>query len=331
MNRLITIILGLIGLALLSSCGTGNVSITQLDTVAGKTPLIILSNKTLNVKITPELGGKVIAIQDAKGFNYLSRSKRPYIKRHSKMTYKDTEFDGIDECFMTIAPCQYPDGERKGQKVPDHGPLPYKKWEMIEGQGVMLNVEMPEWSLRLQRQILLVNNAVIFKYDLQNVGAEDIHFIYAFHPLFAATTGTKIHWPDATPIMTSYSTGNFLKKQGNVIRWDSIKTADGTLFKDQQFTNNSKRYYKYFATDKELRQVTLSHPDQKSLTLRWDRRFTPYAAVWCSEGNVDGLHHIGIEPTTAPYDSLSKAYNDKRSTRILAGETLSWAFSIRIH
>ena len=319
-------------LAFFTGCSSVVESSSTVKTKEGTTPLYRLSNDKLTVEVLPELGGKVIAIKDCDGFNYLSRSNKPYIERSDTMTYLDTEFDGIDECFMSIEPSIYPTGSRKGVSVKDHGPLPYMKWQRLDDDGLSFFADMTTWSASFQRQIQLDANRVSFSYSLTNYGKEELFFIYAFHPLFSADTGTNIHWSDELKIQASYSTNNFLKKQGDELIWGDIKGVDEkSLFKEAQFKANSNQYYKYFTKDPGIRSVDLTHANQKGLTIEWDNTFTPFVAVWCSQGSVGGLHHIAIEPTNARFDSLAKAYGHKKSTAILPGQTLQWTISILIH
>ena len=189
---------------------------------------------------------------------------------------------------------------------------------------------MKKWSTRMRRSITLKENCLRLDYTLDNYGKEDLVFMYAFHPLFWVDTGSQLHWPDSLNVKPSYAFENFLKKQGDELIWSQMKNGYGKAFKSDQLLRDRKRFYKYFTCDPALSEVELTHANNKKLVLKWDNKFTPYVAVWCSEGNVNGHHHLGVEPTTARYDTLEQAVKHNEASRLKAGKSMSWFFEIVI-
>jgi hypothetical protein len=50
--------------------------------------------------------------------------------------------------------------------------------------------------------------------------------------------------------------------------------------------------------------------------------------LWLTRGGWNGYHHIAIEPTNTPADSLAMAIAENRCTPIPPGQSIAWSFRI---
>ena len=290
---------------------------------------ITLTNGMISISVIPDLGAKITSIKRVKGENIISRSNRPYVKRQYGMSYKDTEFDGIDEIFPTLTACKYPLSPWHAAKIPDHGELFSQAWDVLDEPGISLHVKGKQFPYVFKRQITLEGNKLIFNYSLKNNSNHDFYYFYMFHPLFKGKSGVKLSIPDNTKMTISSNKRNFLGKPGVIKQWADLRSETGLPFKESLFKLNSKRYWKIFSPRIEKGEISLDYKDS-SVLMNWDSKFMPYYSVWCSEGILNGLNHIAPEPTTSTTESLNKAYQDGTAKVIKAGSTTKWRITITI-
>ncbi len=295
---------------LLSAQIPGKAPVDSVKLDDGKeTPCVVLSNESLTVKILPEIGGKIISMKDSSGAEYLDRGSCEYKARSPGMTYKDTEFDGIDEIFPTMAECNMPAGEFKGAKLHPHGDLYRKKWTYSLDNGI-LSMETSGFDLPyvFKRTARLDKSSLVLDYTVTNNSEQPLPYIYTFHPIFKATTGSKLELPADMDVKVSFSMKGWLGKSGEIRKLGDIKNEDGTAFMEKMFKKNSGGYWKFFTEKLSKGELILSNGDSPRLLLSWPADMFPYLAVWCSEGNVGGQNHIAIEPSASSDESLEKAY-----------------------
>jgi galactose mutarotase-like enzyme len=294
-------------------------------------PVETLSNGTVSISIAPELGGKIISIKDIHGKEYVSRSERPYVKRTFGMPFGDTEFDGIDECFPCMGGCKYPAEPYKDTVVVDHGELVSSVWKKADGEGLSLTCDGVNFPYTFRRDVTLEGNTIVMNYTVTNNGDAPFHYLYLFHPLLAADTGTSLGIPDDMEIGIGPSAGNFLGQMGETKPWGQLQTATGRPFKDNQFVSHSGRYYKYYSDKLEGEgDLTLRHADGTGIRMTWNGDVLPYFAVWTSEGSVGGLHHFAPEPANSSKDTLADAYELGQANVIPPHGTAGWTIRMEV-
>ena len=284
-----------------------------------------LHNDRISVSTIPALGGKITSLRLLDGREFLSRSKRPYVQRSYGMSYGDTEFDGIDECFPSLATSAYPAEPWQDITIPDHGEICQLAWQVdhADAHRISCSIQGKALPYTISRSIRIDNTSVTLAYTLRNTGDHSLHWMYAFHPLFHGESNCQLLFPDDTPISVALSSGGHLgPKQEHT--WGNFKRADGSIFKDQQYQAGTKQYYKYFAGPLKNGSVSLQYIDGSHLTMTWPEKLFPYAAVWCSQGAVGGLEHIAAEPSNTAHDALKDAHAAQQSLELAAQQSIEW-------
>ncbi len=299
----------------------------------GTTPRLSLSNGEVAIAVLPALGGKIASLTGRNGREYLSRSDKPYRTRQPGTPFSDSEFDGIDECFPTVGACAYPAAPWAGLKIPDHGELWSQAWTRSAGPGLTLEATGITLPYRMRRSITLQGPTVTLDYTVTNTGDAPLQYLYAFHALLVGNTGCGVAWAETQPIVLSYSREGFLGASGTTLAWSDLH-GPGKPLGDGQFVRDSGRYYKYFASPLATGQATafltgyMGPHDQAILMMTWPIADLPHVAVWCSEGNVG--HHLGVEPTTAPVDTLAQAAAAGQARSIPAHGAVTWSITLSI-
>ena len=87
---------------------------------------VLVDTGGLSLCLVPELGGKITSLRDLhSGREWLWRNLRmPYQVAEPNTSYVAVaDTGGWDECFPTVAPCDYPTAPWAGAALPDHGEL----------------------------------------------------------------------------------------------------------------------------------------------------------------------------------------------------------------
>jgi len=159
----------------------------------------------LSLSLLPELGGKLNSLRDLRtGREWLWRNPRVSYRRvpHGRSYILDADTGGWDECFPSVAPCDYPSPPWAGAHIQDHGEL----WsqaaalEVVEGdrevrlrtrwQGVVL-------PYNFERTISLAAGSATIRldYKVTNLAEAQQQFIWSAHPLLAIEPGMRLLLP----------------------------------------------------------------------------------------------------------------------------------------
>ncbi len=81
----------------------------------------ILESEAVRVSLKPRMGGKIRSFYSKNtDCEYLYQDLRQELKGSG---YSDHDISGMDECFPTVLPCEYPDAPWRGVPLDDHGLL----------------------------------------------------------------------------------------------------------------------------------------------------------------------------------------------------------------
>jgi galactose mutarotase-like enzyme len=181
-----------------------------------------------------------------------------------------------------------------------------------------------------KRTAHLDKSSLVFDYTVINNSGQPLPYIYTFHPVFKATTGSKLELPSDMNVKVSFSMKNWMGKSGETRKLGEIRNEDGSLFIEKMFKKDSGGYWKFFTEKMNKGELIFSNGDSPKIVLSWPTDMFPYLAVWCSEGNVGGQNHFAIEPSTSSEESLEKAYTTGEARIIPPKGKHEWQIRISI-
>ena len=81
--------------------------------------------------------------------------------------------------------------------------------------------------------------------------------------------------------------------------------------------------------------VESAYNGQEALEFQWNPDDLPYLGFWMNQGGWSGsgspcYHNLGIEPATAPCDSLEEAVKKGWARSIAPGETCNWDVKVTL-
>ena len=159
----------------------------------------------MELSIIPELGGKINSLRD-------NRNGREWLWRHPRFPYKvvphgssytaASDTGGWDECFPSVAQCEYPSAPWQGAAIQDHGELwshPVE-FEMDEQEGsVTLRTRSQGVVLpyTFTRTITLTANSSVIRanYEVSKNADQPINYVWCIHPLLAIEPGMELRLP----------------------------------------------------------------------------------------------------------------------------------------
>ena len=294
---------------------------------------ISLANDLVELRIFPELGGRVTSL-----FDRSTRREWLWAPPNGQRLFRNRPGDsfalsthlGLDECIPTVTPCHW-----RGRDLPDHGEIWSLPWTVdaaaLDEGMVTTSIDLPVTPLRFERRIRLEDHCVRFDYRLQNLGAQPEDYLWAMHPLFALQAGDRLELPaDVSSIKIECASGGTTDRRGAIWSWP--EPFPGVRLDRLELPDNTNGYLKAFAMPQvgEVRLRT-ANPD-RGLKIRWDITSNPCLGIWLTRGGYQGWHHLAIEPSNGAPDTLETAVNDwRQSGKLQPGEVRTWRVEWWLH
>lgn len=291
---------------------------------------ITLENSCLRLTIDPAIGGKITRLQDVRTGRewlwknpHLSQTPQPY-----GASYVETlDTGGWDEIFPSVSPCQI-----ESLVIPDHGDLVFLPWEVIDVSPLSLEMAVTTRfaSCRFTRWLHLEGETLRVDYQLENLGTESIPYLWCAHPLIAIEAGMSLELPAGTPMRVDGGVG---VAGGTAFAWPHAPGLP-PLDRIPDPRVDGPFAAKLFTAAGSVAEVSLTTADGgNSLRLAWNAEDAPFLGLWLNCGAWSGCgsapyFNLGIEPATAPFDSLIDAISADSHRRLGPGETRCWSLEI---
>lgn len=293
----------------------------------GEFPVVGLRSAGVEVRIVPRLGSRILSLKDLRtGREWMDRPLgNTLFANASGEDFTDGTFAGADECLPTIGACRL--GNRD---LPDHGEvwsLPWTLDEEILEQGILTTeASLPRSPFLFRRSLALEGATVTLGYSLTNTGEGIESFLWAIHPLLAIRPGDRIVLPEEVRTVTVESvSGMPAVMPGASLSWPD---ADRGIALDR-LDLGGEAYAKVFAGPLDRGMARLQGENGSALEFSWDPREMPWLGIWITRGAFRGFHHVALEPSNAPCDSIAEAVATGRHGVVGAGETRRW--TLRLH
>jgi galactose mutarotase-like enzyme len=213
--------------------------------------------------------------------------------------------------------------------LPGHGEIWQRAVEIDEATlytgTVLTSYELESMPIRYTRRIELDGPAVRLEYIAENLSSRELSFLWALHPLFDLKPGDRFDadW-ETTELEVKASPGLHQFDQGDRFPWPGI--SEGIDLKRLFLKKGGPAGIKFFGPSPPEGKVALSNPESGALLrIRYDTDALPWLAVWLSRGVWDRAHHIAIEPTNRPGESIAETeFQNSQTGRLGPGGRRSW-------
>jgi hypothetical protein len=287
---------------------------------------IVLENSSLRVVVDPAMGGKITSLRDQRsGREWLWRN--PHLEarplRYGASYVEELDTGGWDEIFPSVSPCLV-----AGHEIPDHGDLVSLPWEVIDASANFLEMAVTTRfaKCRFTRSLRLDGESLEIRYGLENRGDTTVPWLWCAHPLVAIEPGMRIDLPQGTAMRVD---GGVRVEPGESFRWPHLP---GLPPLDVISSGDPSFAIKMFTAAGSVGEVGIVAPDGR-LGLSWDREAVPFLGLWLNCHAWSGCgsapyFNLGVEPATAPFDSLADAMADPSGRELAPGESQGWSLLV---
>jgi hypothetical protein len=301
---------------------------------------VVLDNGRIRATVLPELGGKMSSLIRAEtGREFLRQpAGRPLKPAVYGAAFENYDASGFDECFPTVAACQYPGGSFDGSALPDHGELWSSRWQFeVHGEELWLPTAGRRLPYIFRKRIRLENEAVILQYKLESVADAPFYYLWSAHPLLKVDPGCRIVLPkEVTNVLVQSSRNQRLGESGHSCRWPRTRFADGAQT-DLSVLGAPTRQTadKLFTPRLSNGACALYYPESsESISFHFDSAIAPYVGIWICEGGwpspEDGHYTTALEPCTSPEDSLAEAIGRGECAQIQPAAWKGWELRVQL-
>jgi galactose mutarotase-like enzyme len=244
--------------------------------------------------------------------------------------YLADEAVGWDECFPTVSPWDAR-GTALGRRLRDHGDLWGRPWSVEAQSPGAATTSWSDGAFRFTRHLSLDRAVLTADYTVANLSDQPLPFMWALHGLLAVTPDDQILMRGVTTVAASY-----IARRGETIvapqlPWpgpnNSVDVAlDRVQLADAQFAA------KLYASDLPKAEVAVGG-SHGSLHFAWNNRELGHLGVWLNYGGwpePGDVHHLALEPTTAPVDHLGQALEQGTAITLAPGATTRWSVTLTL-
>ena len=309
----------------------------------GSLDAFILENSALRLTVVPELGGKIVSlIRLESGREFLLQPPEPeraHRNRCYASAFEDYETSGFDECVPTVAECVYPEEPFLGSRLPDHGDV----WCLpstaeIVGEKICLTTQLWSLPLRFHKTIQLQENTVRLDYEVTNLSASSVKFLWSAHPLLRLEPGAEIVLPkEVKKVEVGWSAGERMGKRGDRCCWPEATDYSGRRIKlNQILSPNAGTAEKLFTGRLSEGYCAMVLPrGEEGIVFRFDPRSVPYVGLWICQGgwptNRAAKHFTAaLEPCMGRTDSLQEAVTRNECAVLTANASMQWWMQIKV-
>jgi galactose mutarotase-like enzyme len=263
---------------------------------------IILQNEQLMVAVAPDFGARVTRLIDrATGRDWMAQGGQS-IQTGEDAVYGLAEAVGWDECFPTVGRCDVK-GTVWGRVLRDHGDLWGRSFAIVEHRADLLTLEYESDQFRFVRTLRLDGATLHVDYQIDNLTADPMPYLWALHGLLAVRPGERITLPGV-----SQMTAPYVSLQGEIIdlpaiQWPNTRAALGFDIDMVQPQTAGFAAKMYAAVPAQARAKV------GALEVIWSGDQIGHLGLWFTYGGwpgVGGVHQLAIEPTNASAGDLAE-------------------------
>jgi galactose mutarotase-like enzyme len=302
----------------------------------------LLQNDDLSVDVLPDEGGRIASLKSRhSGLELLlqARRDRAQLPPGLHARFRDGACAGIEECLPSVGACTGDGESAEGAPIPDHGDFWQLDWTVDGSNETALSLNATGFSrpLRLRKRILLHNNSLRMDYSVENLSDRPTSFLYACHPLLTVAPGDRIALPEeVTSLRLHSSRGDRLGTHETILPWPIIPNlshCDLSLALDESEHTADMLYTKRLT---EGWCGLYRSAARQGVALRFNPGLLPYVGLWLCYGGwpEDGLeprqYAVALEPTTAPYGTLTAAKQAGAAVQLAVGASFHFTIEFAV-
>jgi hypothetical protein len=316
--------------------------VTGWDVVSGHevrgVSITRLVSEDVSIDVVPELGSKMISLVDvATGHEYLSMPAEG--KTYRLPTYADAfedyDISGWDECFPAIGRSAYPQPPWRGTEVPDHGELWTLPWLADSHDGSLrLRVHGVRFPYLFEKLIVPRPGGFKLEYRVENPTPHAFPCIWSTHPLFAASSSTRVLIPTST-VRVELSVSGRLGGLLDTHPWPATADHDGRVI-DLAVVGPPGQGVADKLYSARLEQGWTAFHDEQTrqwLLFTFSPESVPFVGYWANRSGwpaSEPSYNLALEPCSGAPDRLDIAAARGDCATVPAHGQLAWDLDVQI-
>lgn len=291
---------------------------------------IILQNDQLTVAVAQDFGARVTRLIDRNtGRDWMAQGGQS-TQTAEDAVYGLTEAVGWDECFPTVGRCDV-GATVWGRTLRDHGDLWGRAFGVVEHRTDQLTLENETGEVRFVRTLRLRGATLQADYQIDNLTAQPMPYLWALHGLLAVRAGERIVLPGINQLNAPYVSLNGAFIDLPLISWPDTSAALGFDIDIVQPDTTGFAAKLYASVPAQARAMVGGVDGW--LELAWSGDQIGHLGLWFTYGGwpePGGVHQLAIEPTTAPAGDLSEAMALGQANPLAPGGSRRWTVTLTL-
>ena len=285
---------------------------------------VVLQNDQIEVTVAPDFGARVTRLIDRRtGRDWMAPGQESP-QTGEDAIYGQAEAVGWDECFPTVGRCDA-SGTVWGRDLRDHGDLWGRVFAVVEQRADLLTLEYETEEFRFMRTLRLRGATLRADYQVDNLTARPMPYLWALHGLLAVRAGERIVLPGINQLTAPYVSLNGAFTDVPLINWPNTSAALGFDLDTVQPASAGFAAKLYATAPRQARALVGGAGGW--LELAWSGDQIGHLGLWFTYGGwpgPGGAHQLAIEPTTASAGDLSEAIALGQANPVAPGGSRRW-------
>jgi len=270
----------------------------------------------------PHDGARLSRLRFA-GRDLLSRAPQSFCPPKRNLgEYETRPVYGYDDCFPTVDPCSMPGW--KGVDLRDHGELCWLRWDVAVAQRRLdcraHSEILPGLSFR--RSLVFETSAIIWEFEVENVGREVVPFLHVMHALMPLGRIIGLRLPRFSRLIDEMHSKD-------------LKLETPLECVDYLLTRPRGTAEMLLLRDLECGSVEVAFADGLALRIEFNPQLFPTLGVWWNDAgypNEDGCRRCecALEPVPGTASSLAKSHADGTYLSVQPTGRMAWQVVWRV-
>ncbi|MCX7301657.1 MAG: hypothetical protein NTX73_15035 [Rhodobacterales bacterium] len=285
-----------------------------------------LENADLRVDVSPSYGGRVVHLIDRQtGRDWMvPGGESPQTGEDA--VYGANEAVGWDECFPTVSRWDAT-GTVWDRNLRDHGDIWGRPMEVLAQSCDCLTLSVETAEYRFERSLRLDGPVLHAGYAVENRTKAPMPFLWALHALLEVRPGDRLVMPGIGRMAAAFVGMNGQRIEMEGMAWPEGDQRLGFPFDVVPEPNGFMA--KLYADVPADACAFVGGPD-RWLGIQWDGKENGHLGFWLTYGawpapGPGSMHHLAIEPTTAPADHLGQAIASGQDHALAPGRRREWS------